>query len=240
MVTRRSAVPGDPRRTPLTYKLVVALVAVVMLACFAAAVAAIVLVDGEPTLREVTRSTVAPGGPVATEVSLPGPTTQEPALAPETPLPVRVDLPSIGVSSELTDLHLQPNGSLEAPDDFAVAGWWVGGTRPGDPGPAVVVGHVDSFRGPAVFFKLGLLEQGSQVSIQRKDGSSVTFQVTELGRYPKNQFPTQLVYGSTLEPTLRLITCGGVFDRETHTYQDNVVVFARQVTPPATQAGDAQ
>lgn len=211
-----------------------------MLACFAAAVAAIALVDGEPTLREATRRAVASGGAVATEVSLPGPTTQGPALAPETPLPVRVDLPSIGVSSELTDLRLQPDGSLEAPEDFAVAGWWVEGTRPGDPGPAVVVGHVDSFRGPAVFFKLGLLQQGSQVLIQRKDGSSVTFQVTEVGQYPKDQFPTQLVYGSTPEPTLRLITCGGVFNRETHSYQDNVVVFARQVSPPATQAGAAR
>ena len=107
-----------------------------------------------------------------------------------------------------------------------MAGWYEGGTRPGDPGSAVILGHVDSTSGPAVFYRLRELRPGDRVEVVRAGGSRVAFTVDRVEQYPKRRFPTAEVYYPTLGPKLRLVTCGGAFDDATGHYTDNVIVFA--------------
>ena len=127
--------------------------------------------------------------------------------------PVRVRIPSIGVDSPLVRLGVDGAGALVPPDDFGRAGWFPHGPVPGDVGPAVIAGHVDSYGGPAVFFRLRELAAGDEVLVDRADGTTVRFTVTAAHRYPKDDFPTEEVYGPTPRAELRLITCGGAFDR---------------------------
>jgi sortase (surface protein transpeptidase) len=143
-----------------------------------------------------------------------------------TPLPVRVDIPSIGVASSLDRLGRAPDRTVQVPGDWDVAGWYAAGPRPGDPGSAVILGHVDSKRGPAVFYRLHQLRRGDAITITRADGSSVRFVVERIEQYPKDRFPTDAVYYPTLTPALRLVTCGGQFDHATGHYRSNVIVFA--------------
>jgi sortase (surface protein transpeptidase) len=124
-------------------------------------------------------------------------------------------------------LGLQGDGSLEVPTDFGRTGWYTGRPAPGEVGPAVIVGHVDSRRGPAVFYRLRQLRPGAEVVVHRGDGSRVTFVVQRSARHAKDSFPTAEVYGPTTERALRLVTCGGTFDRASLHYRDNVIVFAR-------------
>jgi hypothetical protein len=142
------------------------------------------------------------------------------------PTPVRVRIAAIGVDVALIPLGLDAHRALEVPERFDVAGWWSGGYRPGEPGPAVIAGHVDSKTGPAVFYRVGNLRRGDSVVVQRRDGSSVRFVVRGVAHYAKTAFPTRQVYGPTARPALRLITCSGDFDRSTGHYVDNTVVFA--------------
>jgi hypothetical protein len=141
--------------------------------------------------------------------------------------PARLRIPAIGVDTSLVALALDRAGTLEVPRRFDVAGWWSGGARPGERGPAVIAGHVDSQTGPAVFFGLGRLRRGDGVLVERRDGSLLRFTVRRVERYPKNRFPTARVYGPTRRPELRLITCSGAFDHLTGHYLDNTVVYAR-------------
>jgi LPXTG-site transpeptidase (sortase) family protein len=142
--------------------------------------------------------------------------------------PTRVRIPAIGVDSPLETLHLDGSGELAAPLDFGQAGWFADGTVPGEVGPAVIAGHVDSVRGKAIFYNLGKLRAGDFVEVQRGD-RWLRFQVTGVDRYAKKQFPTGRVYGPTPDAQLRLITCGGSFDRSAGSYVDNVVVYATVV-----------
>jgi hypothetical protein len=141
------------------------------------------------------------------------------------PAPSRLRVPAIGLDAPLEQLALDPAGVLAAPVDFARPGWYAGGTAPGDPGPAVIAGHVDSKRGPAVFFRLHELKAGDVIEVARGD-RWVTFRVASAGWYPKANFPTAEVYGPTPDPQLRLITCGGDFDRSHRSYKENLIVFA--------------
>jgi len=152
-----------------------------------------------------------------------------PLLAPSNPVALRI--PSIGVDTRgLVSLHLDSSGRLEAPTDFDKAGWYAGGPTPGEFGPAVIGAHVDSKAGPAVFYELGALKKGAKVSVARQDGSTATFVVDRVARYSKADFPTRTVYGDTGgRAELRLITCGGAFDRATGHYVDNIVAFAHLV-----------
>ena len=146
-----------------------------------------------------------------------------------TPAPVRVEIPAIGVATPLQRLGRAGDGTIEVPhgpDKWDVAGWYKDGTRPGDPGSAVILGHVDSTSGPAVFYRLRELRRGDRVEVVRAGGSRVTFTVQRVEQYPKRRFPTAEVYYPTLEPMLRLVTCGGAFDEATGHYTDNVIVFA--------------
>jgi hypothetical protein len=143
--------------------------------------------------------------------------------------PVRVRVPSIGVDSTLARLGLDAAGALEPPADFDQAGWYTGSPAPGEVGPAVLVGHVDSRHGPAVFFRLRDLGPGDEVLVDRADGTTARFAVTQVGRFAKAAFPTAEVYGPTPDAQLRLITCAGAFDRGRRSYVDNIVVYARLV-----------
>jgi sortase (surface protein transpeptidase) len=145
------------------------------------------------------------------------------------PTPVGIRIPAIGVDASMIPLGLRPDRTIEVPQDFAQTGWWVDGPEPGEPGPAVVLGHVDSRSGPAVFFDLRYLQPGDEVVIDRMDGTTVTYRVDRLEQHPKDEFPTEAVYGPTADAQLRLVTCGGDFDRGIRHYVDNIVVFASLV-----------
>jgi sortase (surface protein transpeptidase) len=137
-----------------------------------------------------------------------------------------VQVGRVGVDAEVIPLGLDAAGALEVPADFAQAGWWRSGPEPGERGPAVIVGHVDSRSGPAVFYRLRELVAGDRVTVQRADGTSGEFVVDRVEQHPKSAFPTDAVYGATAAPELRLVTCGGTFDRSTGHYVDNTIVFA--------------
>jgi sortase (surface protein transpeptidase) len=143
-----------------------------------------------------------------------------------TPVPVRIEIPSIGVASSLGQLGRAADRTVEVPTRWEEAGWYALGPRPGDPGSAVILGHVDSKSGPAVFFRLRELRRGDQVKVTRADGSSVRFVVQRTAQYDKRRFPTDEVYYPTLTSTLRLVTCGGEFDATEGHYRSNIIVFA--------------
>lgn len=140
--------------------------------------------------------------------------------------PVRVSVPGVGIDAPLVELGLDAAGAVAAPADFDTAGWYTGSAQPGQPGPAVLAGHVDSRSGPAAFYRLVEVAVGDDITVHREDGSALTFTVTGVEQYAKDAVPTQAIYGPTPGPQLRLITCGGDFDRSIGHYEDNVVVYA--------------
>ncbi|MBF4588042.1 class F sortase [Curtobacterium sp. VKM Ac-2887] len=140
--------------------------------------------------------------------------------------PVSVSIPAIGVQSNLEDLHRGTAGELDPPVDWDSAGWFSDGIVPGEVGPAVIAGHVDSPTSAAVFFRLDELVAGDEIHVAMSDGSTRTFTVDRSERAAKSAFPTSDVYGTTPTPQLRLITCDGVFDTATGHYTDNLIVFA--------------
>jgi Sortase domain len=153
--------------------------------------------------------------------------------------PARLEIPAIGVSTPLVRLGLLADGAMEVPRDYGMAGWFTGGPMPGQLGPAVVAGHVDSRTGPAVFYRLRDLRPGDQLRVVRADGRVVRFEVESLARYPKREFPDDEVFGATTTPALRLITCAGDFDRSQRSYHDNLVVSAIRVRDGAGGGGAA-
>jgi hypothetical protein len=144
------------------------------------------------------------------------------AVAP----PVRLRIPAAGVDTALEKLGRAADRTIALPSRPERAGWFDGGPRPGQPGPAVIIGHVDWDHSPAVFFRLAQLGRGDRVLVDRADGSTAAFRVTRLRQVPKTDFPTGQVYAPDLAPSLRLITCGGSFDRGAGSYRDNVIVYA--------------
>ncbi len=139
--------------------------------------------------------------------------------------PKAVEIPSIGVRSDLLRLGKASDGTAQVPADPQRAGWFSGGARPGDEGPAVILGHIDSRTGPAVFFRLHELARGAQVTVDTAQGGRVAFTVDRVEQVAKDAFPTGEVYGPAFGRQLRLITCGGSFDRAKGHYRDNVIVF---------------
>jgi sortase (surface protein transpeptidase) len=144
--------------------------------------------------------------------------------------PTRLSIPTIGVDAPVRQVGRDAHGAIGVPqpgphyDDPA---WYRYSPTPGQIGPAVIVGHIDSAaEGPSVFFRLGALRRGDTLSVRRADGRRITFGVDRVAQYPKDRFPTVTVYGATRTAQLRLITCGGSFDRRARSYRDNIVVYA--------------
>jgi sortase (surface protein transpeptidase) len=168
----------------------------------------------------------APAMQVARRIA---PPTRKPAPqhARQEPRPVRIVIPAIGVSAPVIPLGLNRDGSMQVPASFTETGWFRPGPEPGELGAAVIAGHVDSYRGPGVFFHLRALQRGDRIRVVLATGRKLRFVVTGSREVLKKSFPSKLVFGGTPKPTLRLITCGGRFDSSTGHYVGNHIVFAR-------------
>ena len=140
--------------------------------------------------------------------------------------PVHISIPAIQVTAGITKLGLNKDGTVEVPEDPDDAGWYRNGPMPSDPGSAVILGHVDSKVGPAVFYRLKTLDPGDRIAVRLDSGSVAHFEVTQVAHYAIEDFPRHKVYAGTPErPALNLVTCGGKYDREAGGYQSNVVVY---------------
>ncbi|AUG82016.1 class F sortase [Kitasatospora sp. MMS16-BH015] len=175
-----------------------------------------------------------PGGPPAAAAPPAqqgdGPSAASPApTVPPLPAaaPTRIRIPAIRVDAPVSALGLGAARQLETPpmEQRNLAGWYREGPAPGAAGNAILVGHADNRSGPAVFYRLGLLRPGDAVQVARTDGRTAVFTVDSVRVLPKKDFPDGLVYGATERAELRIITCGGRFDRRTG-YEANTVVFA--------------
>ncbi len=152
-----------------------------------------------------------------------------PAASTTVARPAYLSIPVIDVRTRLIRLGLTAQGTLQVPASTAVAGWYTGSPRPGQVGSAIIAGHIDSYRGPGVFFRLRLLRPGDRVYIRHADGTLAVFRVYAEHMYAKDRFPTAQVYGPAPSPELRLITCGGTFDPAIGSYLSNVVVYATEI-----------
>lgn len=155
-----------------------------------------------------------------------------PQQARDTPMaidePVRIEVPAIGVDAELVGVGLKDDGSMAVPD-FGLAGWYTKGPAPGAAGPAVIAAHVDSYRGPDVFFRLRELEPGDEIHVHGAAGRTLTWRMDTAELVPKDELPRHRIWNDTDEPALRLITCGGQFDRAARSYKSNTIVYASPV-----------
>ena len=169
--------------------------------------------------------------PVSVKTTVPKPTisTAHHAHTLARSVPVRLRIPAIGVNAPISEVGLNADDSVQVPPlgDHNLAGWYKYGPTPGQKGPSVLLGHVDSVTGASVFFNLKDLHKGEKVYIQLKDGKTATFVVDGLQRVTKTAFPTSDVYGTLSYAGLRLITCGGAFDATTGHYEDNIIVYAQ-------------
>lgn len=185
---------------------------------------------GQPGARAQTSAATAaattgagPAGPAGAGDFTPVP---RPAPAAAVAEPIALVIPAAGIDSQLDRVGTASGGEIEPPARWQVPGWYADGPTPGDPGPAVVLGHVDSPDGPAVFARLGELRPGDHVEIARADGSTAVFTVDRSVSVQQEGFPTEAVYGPTPDAQLRLITCDGTYDRGAGRYLGNLVVFA--------------
>jgi hypothetical protein len=199
----------------------VAMLSAGLLAAGAGTAGLIVARASAPPARPAARpSTVAvPSGRTVLPVSL--------SIIAQTPKPVWLTIPAIGVKVPIVTLGLNPNGTLQVPSSTTVVGWYTNSPRPGATGSAVIAGHVDSRSGPGVFFWLHTMRPGERIYVRRADGTLAVFTVTAVRTYAKARFPTAMVYGPVPDAELRLITCGGTFDYARGSYLSNVVVYAR-------------
>ncbi|MFI8454994.1 class F sortase [Kitasatospora sp. NPDC085464] len=204
----------------------------------AAAVGLLLIYNSVDTGPSTDTAATQAAPPAATASAVPGPPAAASpppaaAAAPGVPplkasKPTRLRIPQIAVDAPFTELTLNAAGQLNAPppDDKNLVGWYRDGVTPGERGSAVVAGHVDTTKGPAVFLLLSLLLPGNKVEVSRADGTVAVFTVDSVETFAKDAFPDQKVYGKTPDAQLRLITCGGTYDKKKRDYLDNVVVFA--------------
>lgn len=172
-------------------------------------------------------ATAARALPVGEETKGGATPSPNPEPRPESKAPTQLAIPAIDLATSLVQLGLMPDRTVEVPQDADLAGWFQPGTAPGRLGSAVILGHVDSAAGPAVFARLQELRPGDPITVTRADGSSVRFVVEESVLYPNAEFPAQRVYAAQGERRLNLVTCGGVYDATRGGYQSNLVVYAR-------------
>jgi hypothetical protein len=141
--------------------------------------------------------------------------------------PILLRVPKVNLEVEFeAPLGLNEDKTIEVPDSYEKVGWYKNGASPGEKGPAIILGHVDSYQGPAIFYGLKELEPGDEVFVVRSNGSTATFVVDRAERYAQDEFPTEKVYGATEGAELRLITCTGTFDKGEQRYSHNLVVYA--------------
>ena len=148
---------------------------------------------------------------------------------PRSQVPVRLRIASLGIDAPVGPVGKAADGTVEVPTRWEDVGWFDGGARPGEEGPSVLLGHVDSKAGPAVFARLPQAPPGTVVEVVGDGGQVTRWRVERTEQHPKTRFPTEAVYLPALRPELRLVTCGGEFDRSTGHYRDNVVVYASLV-----------
>ncbi|MET9377166.1 class F sortase [Streptomyces sp. NPDC002992] len=144
--------------------------------------------------------------------------------------PRRVEIPSLGITAPVVGRGLDGTGAVDPPP-FEMphsVGWFRTGTPPGAEGAALFVGHVDTETRPAVFYGLSAARPGATIKVTRDDGSVAEFTVDDVQIFPRESFDARKVYGQRQadRAELRLITCGGTFDREAGAYTANVVVSA--------------
>jgi hypothetical protein len=176
--------------------------------------------------REIAGAAPAPARPAAAGPARVHAKRRNTGIERQAPRPTHIRISAIGVSARIIPLGLAPDRTMETPRHFGDTGWFRPGPEPGERGPAVIAGHVDSKTGPAVFYKLGSLSRGDTIAITRADHSVIHFTVQGLERWPKSSFPTKRVFGKTRGATLRLITCSGDFNRSTGHYVDDTIVYA--------------
>ena len=183
--------------------------------------------SGVPPVPQVAAGQTQIPGPPATSAGAPSAASGA-APVMQRSVPTRLSIPSIGVDAPFVPLSLGADGALEPPpmSQPSEVGYYADGPTPGEQGAAIVAGHVDTKTGPAVFLLLSLVKPGASVSVKRADGSTAAFKVDSVQTFSKASFPDQKVYGATADAQLRIITCGGTFDRTKQDYKDNVVVFA--------------
>lgn len=151
------------------------------------------------------------------------PTTQFARVAP-----VELYIPKLNLRTGFVPpLGLESDQTVAVPDSYTDVGWYKYGATPGEIGPAVILGHVDSYEGPAVFYPLGQLKPGDEIHVKRADNTVAVFTVERLERVSQDAFPTQAVYGQIDYAGLRLVTCSGTFNRSEQKYSHNLVVFAQ-------------
>jgi len=218
----RHAGPGRALRRRTRHPLAAALLCGGLLTV-AGSTAGLLLLTGRPAISP--QPVAHRGPPPAGVVAAPA----RPVTLARVSRPVYLSIPVIGVHTRLIQLGLTAQGTLQVPASTSVAGWYTANPRPGQIGSAVIAGHIDSYQGPGVFFRLRLLRPGDRVYVRRANGTLVVFRVYAERSYGKDHFPTQRVYGPAPDPELRLITCGGIFDPAIGSYLSNVVVYATQI-----------
>jgi sortase (surface protein transpeptidase) len=175
--------------------------------------------------------------PSALKAAIAVPTVAK-ALHTSRSVPLTLRIPAIGLSVSVGTLGLNADGTVQVPTGTQQPGWFRLGPTPGELGSAVILGHVDSYLGPGVFFQLRTLAAGDQVDVDLSDGETAEFTVNTVSMYSKQQpFPAQRVYGSHGSSALQLVTCGGAFDHQTGSYLSNIVVYTSltgvtAATPP--------
>jgi hypothetical protein len=207
-----------------------------------------VAVSSQHHAPQPARSAAGVTGPGSTPAGAPAPASSVPlpwagetaqqleaAAGPVLPrsVPVSLQIPALGVSSTVMRLGLSSDGTMQVPPLFgqpSEAGWYEYSPTPGQPGPSVIVGHVDTYKGPSVFYRLGTARPGEEVDVGLADRTTAVFRVTGVREYTKAGFPSGTVYGPTSNAALRLITCGGNYDATTGHYLGSTVVFASLVS----------
>ncbi len=145
-------------------------------------------------------------------------------LATARSTPTELKIPALSLTVSLSTLGLNADGTVQVPTDAQQPGWYRLGPSPGEIGSAVILGHVDSYKGPGVFFNLRSLVEGNVIEVTLADGVTAKFEVNSVATYLKSQFPSQAVYTSDGHSALQLVTCGGTFDTKTGHYLSNIVV----------------
>ncbi|TQS16569.1 class F sortase [Microbispora hainanensis] len=142
--------------------------------------------------------------------------------------PLKISIPAIGVKAVVGSVGVDKSGVIQAPplSKPSLTGWYRYGPAPGDQGPAVILGHVNTRKGAAVFSRLRELKRGNKIAVLRADGKMAIFTVDGIEQVSKSTFPTKRVYSNTITSSLRLITCGGVYNAKQHHYTDNIIVYA--------------